>query len=173
MLSDSKPYAYEAGIKVIQDHLKRQNLEAKVTHGGNIPGVYEVSYKVEGNPKVSIIIPNKDSVKLLRKCINSILKLTTYQNYEIVIVENNSSKKETFKYYKEIEKDDKVRIIYYPEKGFNYSKIINYGVKECKDSEFVVQLNSDTKLLTPNWLEKFIGFARKKRRWSSWSETLL
>lgn len=161
MLSESKPYAYEAGIKVIQDHLKRQGLNAKVTHGGDIKGVYEVEYEVNGEPSVSIIIPNKDSVKLLKKCINSILKLTTYNNYEIIIVENNSVRKSTFKYYKKIQKIDNVRVIYYPEKGFNYSKIINYGVKNST-SDFIVQLNNDTKLLTPRWLEKFIGFAQRK-----------
>lgn len=162
MVADAKPYAYEAGIKVIEDHLERQGLEAKVTHGGDIPGVYEVEYKVKGKPKVSIIIPNKDSVKLLRNCINSILKLTTYKNYEIVVVENNSTEAKTFDYYETIQKLEKVRVIKYPEKGFNYSKIINFGVKNCEDSEFVVQLNSDTELLTNNWLEKFIGFAQRE-----------
>ena len=161
MVADAKPYAYEAGIRVIEDHLKRQNLKAKVTHGGDIPGVYEVEYEVQGNPKVSIIIPNKDSVKLLKSCINSILKLTTYKNYEIVIVENNSEDQNTFDYYETIQKIENVRVITYPEKGFNYSKIINFGVKNCEDSEFVVQLNSDTEVLTNNWIEKFVGFAQR------------
>lgn len=161
MISAAKPYAYEAGKKAVEDHLKRQNLKAKVTHGGDMHGVYQVEYEVEGNPKVSILIPNKDSVKLLKNCINSILNLTTYQNYEIIVIENNSEKQKTFKYYKQLEKIEKIKIINYPEKGFNYSKIINYGVKNC-DGEFTVQLNSDTKLLTPNWLEKFIGFAQRK-----------
>lgn len=161
MLSDAKPYAYEAGIRAIKDHLERQELKAKVSHGGDMHGVYEVEYEVEGKPKVSILIPNKDSITLLENCVNSILQLTTYQNYEIIIIENNSEKKETFEYYKQIEQNKKVKVIYYPEKGFNYSKIINYGVKNC-DGDFVLQLNSDTKLLTPNWLEKFIGFAERR-----------
>lgn len=162
MVADAKPYAYEAGIKVIEDHLERQNLKAKVTHGGDIPGVYEVEYEVKGNPKVSIIIPNKDSIRLLKRCINSILKLTTYKNYEIVIVENNSTNSKTFKYYDKIQNLQNVRILKYTEKGFNYSKIINFGVKNCKDSEYVVQLNSDTKLLTPDWIEKFIGYGQRE-----------
>ena len=161
MLSDAKPYAYEAGIRVIEDHLKREGLKAKVSHGGDIKGVYEVEYEIEGNPKVSILIPNKDSLKLLKNCINSILKLTTYSNYEIIVIENNSIEEKTFDYYEIIQKLDKVKVIKYPEKGFNYSKIINYGVKNC-DGDFVIQLNSDTELLTPNWIEKFIGFAQRK-----------
>lgn len=161
MISDAKPYAYEAGIRVIKDHLERQNLKAKVTDGGDMHGVYQVEYEVEGNPKVSILIPNSDNIKLLKNCINSILKLTTYQNYEIIIIENNSQKQETFDYYKELKNTKKVKVINYPEKSFNYSKIINFGVKNC-DGDFIMQLNNDTKLLTPNWLEKFIGFAGRK-----------
>ena len=182
MLSDAKPYAYEAGLKAIKDHLERQNLKAKVSHGNDMHGVYQVEYELEKEPKVSILIPNKDGVKLLKQCINSILNLTTYPNYEIVVIENNSCKKETFEYYNELQekngistetknvlsqdekcrKQHKVRIVYYKEKGFNYSKIINFGVKQCEDSDFILQLNNDTKLLTPNFLEKMIGFASRK-----------
>lgn len=161
MLADAKPYAYEAGIKAISSHLERQGIEAKVTHGGDLKGIYEVEYEVQGNPSVSIIIPNKDNKKLLKKCINSILELTTYKNYEIVVVENNSTDKKIFEYYKEIEQNEKVRVITYNEKEFNYSKIINFGVKNC-NSDFIVQLNNDTKLLTKRWLEKFIGYAQRK-----------
>ena len=77
------------------------------------------------------------------------------------MIENNSIEEKTFDYYEIIQKLDKVKVIKYPEKGFNYSKIINYGVKNC-DGDFVIQLNSDTELLTPNWIEKFIGFAQRK-----------
>lgn len=161
MVADSKPYAYEAGKKAAIDHQIRLGRKAKVDHGGDVPGIYNVQYEVEGNPKVSILIPNKDGIKFLKTCIESILKLTTYDNYEINVIENNSENEETFEYYKEIEKNDKVKILYYPEKGFNYSKIINYGVKNC-DGDFVMQLNNDTKLLTPDWLEKFIGYSQRK-----------
>ena len=160
-VADAKPYAYEAGIKAIEDHLKRCNLEATVKHGGDIPGVYEVEYKVIGNPSVSILIPNKDNIETLKTCINSILNLTTYNNYEIVIIENNSELKETFEYYESLQSNERVRIIYYPEKGFNYSKIINYGVKNSS-SDYILQLNNDTELLTKTWLEKMIGFAQRE-----------
>ena len=129
--------------------------------GNDIPGVYEIEYDVIGNPKVNILIPNKDGIKFLKKCVNSILEKTTYKNYEIDIIENNSEEKETFEYYEELKKNDKIKILTYPEKGFNYSKIINYGVKNV-DGEFVMQLNNDTELLTPNWLEKFIGYAQRE-----------
>ncbi len=159
---DAKPYAFEAGIPVLQDHLKRVGLEGEVKHGATL-GTYEIDYKVKGNPKVTILIPNKDQAKTLKTCIDSIKKLTTYPNYEIVIVENNSEEKATFKYYEQLENDEKIKILYYkPEdKKFNYSKIINYGVKNT-DGEYIVQLNNDTKLLTPDWLEKMVGMNQRE-----------
>ena len=161
MAAGAKPYAYEAGQRVIEDHLKRIGAKGIVKPGGDIPGIYEVEYDVIGNPKVSILIPNKDGIKLLKKCVESILNLTTYENYEIVVIENNSEKEETFEYYKILEENEKIRVIKYPDKGFNYSRIINFGVKNC-DSEYVLQLNNDTELLTPDWLQKFIGYAQRE-----------
>ena len=160
-VADAKPYAYEAGKKAAEDHQIRMGKKAIVTNPGDVPGIYEVEYEVEGNPKVSILIPNKDNVRVLKKCINSILTKTTYNNYEIIIIENNSQKEKTFKYYEELKKNEKIKVLEYKEKGFNYSKIINYGVKNC-DGDFVLQLNNDTELITPNWLEKFIGYAQEK-----------
>ncbi len=160
-VSDAKPYAYESGKKAAFDHQVRLGRKALVENGGDVPGIYNVQFEVLGNPKVSILIPNKDGLKFLKVCVESVLKLTTYKNYEIIIIENNSENKETFNYYNQIEKNEKVKVIYYPEKGFNYSKIINYGVKNC-DGDFVLQLNNDTKLITKDWLEKFIGYGQRK-----------
>lgn len=157
---EAKPYAFEAGIKVLQDHLKRAGIQGSVEHGITL-GNYKINYKVEGNPKVSIIIPNMDHIETLKICIDSILKLTTYDNYEIIIVENNSKEEKTFEYYKELEKNEKIKIIYFEEKVFNYSKIINFGVKNAS-GDYIMQLNNDTELLTPNWIESFIGFAQRK-----------
>ena len=158
--TDAKPYAFEAGVFAVQDHIDRVGLKGKAMHGASL-GTYRIKYDVIGNPKVSIIIPNKDEISTLKTCIDSILKLTTYNNYEIVIVENNSTEESTFKYYEELEENEKIKVLKYPEKGFNYSKIINYGVKNT-DGEFVVQLNNDTKLETPDWLEDMIGFAQRE-----------
>lgn len=157
---EAKPYAYEAGKKALEDHLKRMHLQGSVEHGKYL-GTYKITYAINNKDKVSILIPNMDHVKDLKLCIESILRLTTYSNYEIVVIENNSQKKETFDYYKNIEKNDKIKIVYYPEKEFNYSKIINYGVKQV-NSPYILQLNNDTELLTPDWLEQFIGFAQRQ-----------
>lgn len=156
----AKPYAYDAGIKALQDHIDRLNLKGKVKHGNTL-GTYKIDYEVIGNPKVSIVIPNKDYISTLRVCLKSIKKLTTYKNYEIIVVENNSEENETFEYYKEIDNIDNIKVVYYPEKGFNYSKIINFGVQNSQ-GEYIIQLNNDTKLLTPNWIEEMLGFAQRE-----------
>lgn len=160
-IADAKNYAYEAGKSVIEEHLKRIGKKGVVENPGEVPGIYKIKFAVENNPKVSILIPNKDSIKLLKNCLKSILKQTTYENYEILIIENNSEKKQTFEYYKKIEKNPKIKVLVYPEKGFNYSKIINFGVKKA-DGDYILQLNNDTKLLTPDWLELMIGYAQNK-----------
>lgn len=157
--SHAKNYAFEAGKKAIEDHLKRIGLEGTVSEGC-IEGIYRIDYKVIGEPKVSIVIPNKDGKDILTVCINSILEKTTYKNYEIIVVENNSETEEIFEYYKEIEKNEKIKVVHYPNKGFNYSAIINFGVRNSS-GEYIVQLNNDTELITPNWLELMLGFCQR------------
>lgn len=158
--SDAKPYAYEAAKRVIASHLERIEVKAKV-EDSTILGMYKVTYEVAGNPKVSIIIPNKDHKKDLKRCIDSILEKTTYNNYEIVIVDNNSETNEIIKYYDEIKKNKKVRIVKYKEKGFNYSKINNFGVKNA-EGEYIVLLNNDTKIITENWIEIMLGNCQRE-----------
>ena len=181
-LPDTKPYAFEAGKRTVEAHLNRIGKKANVEESQDVPGAYKINYEIVGNPNITIIIPNKDNIKLLKRCINSILKLTTYKNYEIFIIENNSIKNTTFKYYKKIAKNTKIKILNYNKNTimdlngerkleldnnenskleFNYSSLINFGVKNSK-SDFILQLNNDTLLLTPNWLEIFIGYAQNK-----------
>ena len=161
--ADSKPYAFEAGLKAAQEHLKRSKKEGIVTNGEDVPGIYKIKYKILGNPKVSILIPNKDNIKLLKNCIDSIFENTSYDNYEIVIIENNSKKKETFKFYDKITKNSKVKLLKYENKikEFNYSSLINFGVKNV-DGDFILQLNNDTKIINKEWLEIALGYAQNK-----------
>ena len=92
---EAKPYAIEAGKKAVEAHLERTNKKGTVFFGTNI-GTYGIDYEVEGNPKVTILIPNKDNMDLLDRCVTSILEKTTYSNYESVIIENNSETEEIF-----------------------------------------------------------------------------
>lgn len=158
--SDSKPYAYEAAKKAIAKHLERINVKAKV-EDTSILGIYKITYEVIGNPKVSIIIPNKDHKKDLKRTIRSIISKSTYNNYEIIVVENNSQTKGIFKYYKKIEENKKIKVVQYKESGFNYSKLNNYGVNYAQ-GDYIVLLNNDTKIITKNWIEMMLGNCQRE-----------
>ena len=158
--AEAKPYAYEAAKKAIRAHLNRIGLQANV-EDTRIIGLYKVNYKIIGNPKVSIIILNKDHKKDLKRCINSILEKTTYKNYEIIIVENNSKTKEIFKYYKELEENEKIKVVEYKEQGFNYSKLNNFGVKNAI-GDYIVLLNNDTEIITGDWIETMVGNCQRE-----------
>ena len=157
--SSAKEYVYMAGKRAIEEHFKRINIKAKVEILDE-PGRYRVKYDVIENPKISIIIPNKDSKSDLKKCIDSILK-SSYQNYEIVIVENNSKTKEIFDYYDKIQKDnDNIKVVSIKIDKFNYSLINNFGVKNSK-GEYIVLLNNDTKVLSNDWMEEMLGICQR------------
>ena len=159
-----KPYAIDAGKNVLNNYFKEiYDGKMEALDCPEVPGVYKIKFNVTGNPKVAIIIPNKDNINILDRALKSIIKLTTYNNYKIFIVENNSTEQSTFDYYKELKiKYENVDVLYYKEKEFNYSKIINYGVKNISDDfEYILQLNNDVKLLTPDWLEQMVGLMQK------------
>ena len=158
--AEAKPYAYEAAKKAIKAHLNRIGLNANV-EDTRIIGLYKVNYEIVGTPKVSIIILNKDHKKDLKRCIDSILEKTTYKNYEIIIIENNSKTKEIFKYYKELEKNEKIKIVEYKEQGFNYSRLNNFGVKNAT-GDYIVLLNNDTEIITKDWIETMVGNCQRK-----------
>lgn len=156
----SKMYAYEAGKRAIEDHLKRMNVDAEVEHVG-LWGMYHVKYAVSSNPLVSVIIPNKDHIRDLDKCILSLLTKSVYQNFEIIIVENNSEKKETFAYYEHIQKIcSKVRVITWND-TFNYAAINNYGVKYAK-GEYLLFLNNDTEMISEDAIKEMLGHCMRK-----------
>ena len=157
-----KNYAIDAGTNALNRYFKDYyNEEAVAFNCPEVPGVYKVEYKLKGSPRVNIIIPNKDSVKYLDRALTSILEQTTYDNYKILVIENNSEEKETFDYYESLKnKSDKIEVLTYKGK-FNYSRIINFGVKNSKDAEYILQLNNDVKVLTKNWLEQMVALMQK------------
>ncbi|MGN1299287.1 MAG: glycosyltransferase [Candidatus Scatovivens sp.] len=144
----------------IKNQIDRLGLNGNVRNG-YITNTYKIDYKLVKMPLVSIIIPNKDEIEILHKCINSILEKTTYNNYEIIIIENNSEDEKTFEYYEKLKENKKIKILEYKEKGFNYSKIINYGVKQAK-GEYIIQLNNDTEIITKNWIEQMISYVQRE-----------
>ena len=155
---ESKRYAFENGKKALEAHLNRMKIKGKVSHVPELLGSYRVEYEIIGNPKVSIIIPNKDHIDDLDKCIRSIVGVQDYNNYEIIIVENNSVEEETFKYYDKIEKEfDCIKVLHWKDE-FNYSAINNFGVKNS-DGEYVLLLNNDTEMLSKNCLRELLSYA--------------
>lgn len=148
----SKMYAFDAGKRAIEEHLKRCGETGVVSHTKDL-GFYRVQYQMSGNPLVSIIIPNKDHVDMLDKCLRSIQK-SSYRNYEVIIVENNSVEEATFDYYKKIA-SDRIRVVYW-EGIFNYSAINNFGAKAAQ-GEYLLLLNNDVEVITENWLEELLS----------------
>ena len=148
---ESKLYAFENGAKAVQAHYDRMGIPAKVEQG-RYYGMYRTFYQWKERPLVSIIIPNKDHIEDLRKCIQSIER-QAYDNYEILIVENNSTEEETFAYYKEIE-SEKIHVLFY-EGGFNFSKINNFGAEQAKGTYYLL-LNNDTEMIGEHCLEELL-----------------
>lgn len=145
---------------IIKKHLERVNLEFNEIEDGKFPGQYHVDYKIKGNPKVSIVIPNMDHIDDLDKCIKSILQ-STYSNYEIVIVENNSKNKETFDYYEKMGKEhENIKIAKYEINYFNYSAIVNFGVENA-NGEYVILLNNDIEIISHDWIEQMLMYAQR------------
>lgn len=160
--ADNKPYATQAGIRAVQNHLDRLGIQARVSQSRR-PFTYSIHYlPPEDEPLVSVIIPTKDHSDVLRTCVESVLQKTTYANYEIVIVENNSVEPETFAYYGELEKKhgDRVRVEYWPAE-FNFSKLINFGVSKAK-GDLLLLLNNDTEVITPAWMDRMVGICSRE-----------
>lgn len=156
---ESKMYAYEAGRLALENHLKRMNIPATVEHT-DMWAMYKVTYFTTGNPKLSIVIPNKDHIDDLDKCVKSIYEKSLYENFEFIIVENNSEDSKTFDYYKEMETaHDNFKVVYW--KGeFNYSAINNFGVREAS-GEYILFLNNDTELVSPDGLSQMLGICMR------------
>ena len=125
----SKMYAYEAGKRAIEAHLRARGQAGEVSLKKDL-GFYRVTYPLTEKPLVSILIPNKDQKESLKLCIGSIREKTKYENYEIIIIENNSTTKEIFDYYEELKLDERIRVVTW-EREFNYSAINNFGVKHA------------------------------------------
>lgn len=155
---ESKLYAFEAGKRAIEENLRQNGLIGEVSHTKDY-GFYRVKYPVQGEPLVSIIIPNKDAKEDLEKCIQSILEKSSYTNYEILIVENNSTGEEIFSYYKELSENSKIRLLRW-KREFNYSAINNYGAKKAK-GDYLLFLNNDTEVISPDWIEEMLGFCQR------------
>ena len=157
----AKTYAINAAKGAIAEHLKSygyKDFEIESTRA--FETIFRIKYALSVHPLISIIIPNKDHLEDLSRCVESIINDSTYPNYEIIIVENNSETKEIRDYYEEIGKHPQVSVVEY--KGaFNYSKINNFGAGFAK-GEFLLLLNNDTKVITPTWMEEMLMYGQRE-----------
>ena len=153
--TEAKPYVAAATKKALADHLARTGRTGTV-EDGLFPSTYRVKWDIEGDPKVSILIPNKDHTDDLEKCLQSIWKKTTWDNYEIIVIENNSTDPATFAYYEKAkQRYDGLKVVTYPEKGFNFSGINNFGRKAAV-GDYLLLLNNDVEVRNGDWLTELL-----------------
>lgn len=153
--TEAKPYVAAAAKKALADHLARTGRTGTV-EDGLFPSTYRVKWDIEGDPKVSILIPNKDHTDDLEKCLQSIWKKTTWDNYEIIVIENNSTDPATFAYYEKAkQRYDGLKVVTYPEKGFNFSGINNFGRKTAA-GDYLLLLNNDVEVRNGDWLTELL-----------------
>lgn len=158
---ESKLYAFEAGSRAIMAHYERMGIEAEKVEKGVDYGIYHTTFRITGDPLVSVIIPNKDHHKDLDLCMRSIIERGTYKHVEFVVVENNSTEPETFAYYEKIQKEfPQVHVVRW-EREFNYSAINNFGVAHA-NGEYLLFLNNDVELIAPNFIEEMLGFVQRE-----------
>lgn len=156
----SKMYAFEAGKRAIEAHLERMKTPGSVSHTKDY-GFYRVQYPVQKEEKISILIPNKDEKESLQTCLESIWRKSSYKNYEIIVIENNSTTQEIFDYYQKLEAEHENLQVVTWEKAFNYSAINNFGAKYAS-GEYLLFLNNDVTVITPNWLEEMLGVCQRR-----------
>ena len=173
---NAKPYAIDAAKGAVADHLRRHGYDHfKITSTRAFETIFKITYEVQGTPKISIVIPNCEHKEDLKRCIDSIYEKSVYDNYEIIVVENNSKGSEIRGYYEELKNGglkDIVKVVDYTaykamaggdskDSGFNYSAVVNYGVKNST-GDYIVLLNNDTQVITVNWMEELLMYAQRE-----------
>lgn len=172
---NAKPYAIDAAKGAVADHLRRHGYDHfKITSTRAFETIFKITYEVQGTPRISIVIPNCEHKEDLKRCIDSIYEKSVYDNYEIIVVENNSKGSEIRGYYEELGNGglkDIVKVVDYTaykamaggdnkESGFNYSAVVNYGVKNST-GDYIILLNNDTQVITVNWMEELLMYAQR------------
>ena len=157
--TDAKPYVAAAAKKALTDHLSRTGRTGTVMDG-LFPSTYRVKWDIEGDPKVSILIPNKDHTDDLEKCLYSIWSKTEWDNFEVIVIENNSTDPATFAYYETLpSRFADCRVVYY--KGaFNFSAINNFGATFA-EGEHLLLLNNDIEVLSSDFLRELLSYSQR------------
>lgn len=156
---NAKPYAYAAQVRAITEHCQRLGWDCNV-EPGNFRGHNRIKHHLAAPPRVSIIIPTRDQAGILRRCIESIRARSTYPNYEIIVVDNDSREPETLDYLRQLAAQADTQVLAYPGE-FNFSAINNFAAAQA-DGDLLLLLNNDTEVLTPDWLEAMVGPALRE-----------
>ena len=158
---ESKLYAFEAGARAIKAHFDRLGIETESIEKGVDYGKYHVRFAIQGEPLVSVIIPNKDHTADLDVCVKSLMEKAAYKNLEYIIIENNSTEKATFEYYEKLQREhENVKVVTW-EREFNYSAINNFGVKYASGDYFLF-LNNDTEIIEPDTIQEMLGYCQRE-----------
>lgn len=155
-----KPYAIEAGAQALRAHLLRQGLQGRVESQKDHAGAYKTTYEVDGNPLVSVIIPNKDHTEDLERCLASLYQKGGWQNMEVLVVENNSAQPETQQYYRQAQQQyPGLRVVVY-EGGFNFSAICNFGAQHAAGQHLLL-LNNDIEILSDGFVREMLSYSQR------------
>lgn len=156
----AKPYAIEAARGAVASHLQSHGFEDfEILSTRAFETIFRIRYALTAHPLVSILIPNKDHVEDLRRCIESITDKSTYEDYEIIVAENNSTTQEIRDYYAELKGHPKIRVVDY-EGAFNYAVVNNFAASQAC-GEYLILLNNDTQVITPDWIEELLMYAQR------------
>ena len=158
---NAKTYCIDSAKRAVSDHLHQYGIyNTAITSTRAFETIFRLQYELTTDGLVSVLIPNCDHAEELRKCVEAIRTKNTYENYEILIIENNSKDDATFAYYKELADDPKVRIIKY-EGEFNYARINNFAAKEAK-GEFLLLLNNDVEFINKDFVKELLMYAQRE-----------
>jgi len=161
----AKTYCLEAAVKALRAHYDRVGVQVDdVRMIPGTPGFYKTDYTITKPGRVSVLIPNCDHAGDLRVCVESIYRKTTYPDFEILIIENNSREEATFRCYEQLQKEhpDTLKVLTWQGTGFNYSALNNFGAKAAA-GEYLLLLNNDTEVISPRWMEEMVMYAQQDR----------
>ena len=159
---EAKPYALEAGVRAIDAQLGRLGLPGKAMQVPGAPGAFQVRYELTGHPLISVLIPSKDHIDDLDRCLTSLYQNAGYDNFEVLVIENNSTDPATFSYYQKLAADPakpNCRVLRY-QGGFNFSAINNFGARQAR-GEYLLLLNNDIEVLSHDFLRELLSYAQR------------
>mgnify|MGYP000708271489 CR=1 FL=1 len=160
----AKTYCLEAAVKALYAHYERVGVPVdEVSMIPGTPGFYKTDYTITKPGRVSILIPSCDHSSDLSTCVESIYRRSTYEDLEIIVIENNSREPATFRCYEKLQKEHKnLKVITWQGTGFNYSALNNFGAREAT-GEYLLLLNNDTEVISPRWIEEMLMYAQQDR----------